>query len=112
MVNYPGLEAHPQHAIARELFRGYGGMLSFELVGAAGVADRFLDALRIPIAGPSLGGIETLVSIPARLSHLGLSPDERVRMGVSDGLIRLSVGIEAVEDLIADLGRSLEEAAG
>lgn len=106
-VHYPGLESDRYHRVAKELFEGFGGMLAFELRGGAAAAEKLLDHSEIALCGPSLGGVETLLSIPAKLSHLGLSPEERARMGVTDGLIRMSVGIEATEDLIADLERAL-----
>jgi len=101
-VNYPGLESHPQHARARELFEGFGGMLSFEPEGGVETAKRFLDRLELPVNGPSLGGVETLVTRPVTTSHAGLTPDERRRLGIGDALVRVSVGIEDPHDLIRD----------
>jgi cystathionine beta-lyase/cystathionine gamma-synthase len=106
-VNYPGLTSHPQHRRARELFEGFGGVMSFELRGGAAAAARFMEAIELAVAAPSLGGVETLVMRPAAVSHVNLSPQERAALGISDGLVRLSVGLEAVEDLIADLDRAL-----
>jgi cystathionine beta-lyase/cystathionine gamma-synthase len=106
-VNYPGLESHPGHARARELFDGFGGMLSFELVGGVEAADRFISRTTLPTLAPSLGGVETLITRPATTSHSGLSPEERMAVGISDGLIRLSVGIESTDDLIEDFDRAL-----
>jgi len=110
-VFYPGLTTHPSHAQAAALLDGFGGVLSFELAGDAQVADRFLERLRIAVVAPSLGGVETLVTRPAVTSHRGLSAAERQRLGISDGLIRVAVGIEDVDDLIADLSQALEGAA-
>ncbi|MFC1828598.1 trans-sulfuration enzyme family protein [Thermodesulfobacteriota bacterium] len=107
LVNYPGLESHPRHLRAGELFDGYGGMLSFELKGGVEAAERFLQNVILPISAPSLGGVETLITRPVTTSHLGVSPEERKAMGISDSLIRLSVGIEATEDLIADFEQAL-----
>lgn len=107
-VYYPGLERHPQHARAMRLLEGFGGMLSFELKGGVEAAARILDRLEIPISAPSLGGVETLITRPATTSHSSMTFEERAKVGISDGLIRLSVGIEAVEDLIEDLGQALE----
>lgn len=107
MVNYPGLESHPRHLRAGELFDGYGGMLSFELKGGLEAAERFLKKITLPISAPSLGGVETLITRPVTTSHSGLSPQERQAMGISDSLIRLSVGIEATEDLIEDFEQAL-----
>jgi cystathionine beta-lyase/cystathionine gamma-synthase len=91
-VNYPGLAGHPQHELATELLDGYGGMLSFELSGGQEAAQRLIDRLRIPIHAPSLGGVETLITRPAASAHAGLSPEERAASGISDGLIRMSIG--------------------
>ena len=106
-VNYPGLESHPRHLRAGELFDGYGGMLSFELKGGLEAAERFLQRITLPISAPSLGGIETLITRPVTTSHSGMSPQDRQAMGLSDSLIRLSVGIEATEDLIEDFEQAL-----
>ena len=106
-VNYPGLETHPQHARARELFDGFGGMLSFELKGGAEVAQRFIENTTLPIRAPSLGGVETLLTLPVKTSHSGMSPEDRKALGITDGLIRMSVGIEATEDIIEDLEHAL-----
>ncbi|RIK71890.1 cystathionine beta-lyase [candidate division KSB1 bacterium] len=106
-VNYPGLESHPQHHIAKELFNGYSGMMSFELKEGLGAAKRFIDAVKIPLKAPSLGGIETLITRPATTSHVGMSAEERKRLGITDSLIRVSIGIEATEDLLADFEQAL-----
>jgi cystathionine beta-lyase/cystathionine gamma-synthase len=107
-VNYPGLESHPHHARAKELFNGYSGMMSFELVGGQEAANRFLKAVTIPIPAPSLGGVESLITIPATTAHVGMSREDRLKLGITDGLIRLSVGIESTEDLIEDFTQGLE----
>ncbi len=106
-VMYPGLKNHPDHHLAGELFDGFGGLLSFELHGGAAAAHRFMERLQIPISAPSLGGVETLITRPATTSHSGIAPQDRARLGISDGLIRLAVGIEAAEDLIDDLSQAL-----
>jgi cystathionine beta-lyase/cystathionine gamma-synthase len=106
-VNYPGLESHPQHRRARQLFAGCGGVLSFELEGGARQADEFAARLRIPALAPSLGGVQSLLTRPATTSHAGLSPAERTDLGITDGLLRLSVGIEATGDLLEDLQQAL-----
>ena len=106
-VNYPGLETHPRHARARDLFTGFGGVLSFELKGATERAEEFMKRTTLPAIAPSLGGVETLLTRPATTSHAGMSRDERLRLGIGDNLIRLSVGIEATEDLIEDFRRAL-----
>lgn len=106
-VVYPGLESHPHHQRARALFHGFGGVLSFELRGGVEAAERFMEKATLPISAPSLGAVETLVTRPATTSHSGISAEERHRLGISDRLIRLSVGIEAIDDLIEDFDRAL-----
>ncbi len=106
-VHYPGLESHKRHGRARELFAGFGGLLSFELRGGLSAAERFLTRLQIPANAPSLGGVESLVTRPATTSHAGMSAGERAALGIGDGLVRLSVGLEAAEDLLEDLDRAL-----
>jgi cystathionine beta-lyase/cystathionine gamma-synthase len=106
-VNYPGLESHAGHQRARELFDGFGGMLSFELRGDVGAADAFIRKTTLPIVAPSLGGVETLITRPVITSHAGMSPADRKRLGISDKLIRLSVGIEACEEIIEDFDQAL-----
>ncbi len=106
-VNYAGLESHPQHARARELFSGFGGVLSFELRGSTDRAEEFLKKARLATIAPSLGGVETLLTRPATTSHSSLTREERLRLGISDTLIRMSVGIEATEDVIDDLRQAL-----
>lgn len=105
-VNYPGLESDPGHAVASRLFDGYGGMLSF-YTGDAGRTERFMEAVTIPIHAASLGGVETLVVRPSRSSHLGMAPEDRERLGITDDLVRVSVGIESIDELIEDFGRAL-----
>jgi len=106
-VNYPGLESHPQHQRASELFAGYGGVLSFEPRGGIEAALRIIAALQLPIDAPSLGGVETLITRPAATSHAGIPPAEREAMGISEALVRVAVGIEAEADLVADFGQAL-----
>jgi cystathionine beta-lyase/cystathionine gamma-synthase len=106
-VNHPGLEGHPGHARAKAWFDGFGGMLSFELRGGVEAARRFIARVAIPLVAPSLGGPETLVTLPATTSHSGMDPVERRALGISDGLVRVSIGFEAVEDLVADFEQAL-----
>jgi cystathionine beta-lyase/cystathionine gamma-synthase len=106
-VNYPGLEEHPQHRRAAELFNGFGGMLSFELKGGKEGAEEFIKKTTLPIIAPSLGGVETLLTLPATTSHSGMSREDRERIGISDSLIRMSVGIENTEDIIRDFEQAL-----
>jgi cystathionine beta-lyase/cystathionine gamma-synthase len=109
-VNYPGLPSHPDHAHAAELFSGFGGMLSLRLAGGAEAAERVIDLLRIPYPAPSLGGVETLITRPATTSHAGMSRADRKRIGITDDLIRVSVGVEHVDDLVADFDQALTKA--
>ena len=106
-VNYPGLKSHPRHERARKLFGGFSGMLSFELKEGVEGAERFMKNVRLPVVAPSLGGVETLVTLPATTSHSGMSPQDRRRLGISDGLIRVSIGIESTDDLLEDFSRAL-----
>lgn len=110
-VNYPGLPDHPDHAHAGQLLRGFGGMLSFRPVGGVAAADTVLNAVRLPASAPSLGGVETLITRPAITSHAGMSPADRQRAGIDDDLVRVSVGVEDVEDLIEDFAQALDQAA-
>lgn len=107
-VNYPGLETHSHHQRARELFTGFGGMMSFELKGGVEATNNFIKNLTIPVKAPSLGGVETLITLPSKTSHVGMLKEDREKVGISDYLIRLSVGIEATEDLIEDFQQALE----
>jgi cystathionine beta-lyase/cystathionine gamma-synthase len=106
-VNYPGLIANPHYERAAEFFDGFGGMLSFELRGGVDAAERLMARVRLPLIAPSLGGVTSLLTRPAITSHRLLDPAERRRIGVSDELIRMSVGIEATDDLIDDLREAL-----
>src|ERR1041385_5057229 len=106
-VHYPGLERHPHHARARQWFAGAGGLLAFELAGGVPAAEQMFTRLTLPLSAPSLGGPETLITRPATTSHAGLSADVRKRQGITDGLIRLSVGLESTQDLIDDFAAAL-----
>jgi len=111
-VNYPGLPDHPQHAVATRLFHDgcYGGMVSFEIAGA-GRAEvfRFMEALQLVLPATTLGDVYSLTLYPAHSSHRALSPQERAAIGIGEGLVRLSVGIEDVRDIIADLDQALKK---
>lgn len=107
VVHYPGLPDHPQHALAARQMSGFGGMLAFELDGDVAA---FMNALRLFAVAESLGGVESLAGHPATMSHSNVPPDQRQAMGIPDRLVRLSVGIEAAADLIADLDRALAAA--
>lgn len=108
-VNYPGLASHPDHAHAAALLSGFGGMLSLRLAGGVEAAEGLFDALRIPYVAPSLGGVETLVTRPVTTSHAGMSAQDRERTGITADLIRVSCGIEAREDLVADFDQALQK---
>lgn len=101
-VIYPGLPGHPDHACAARMLRGYGGMVSIVLEGGGEAADRFCSHLRLAAPAPSLGGVETLVSQPRHTSHVDLSPAERDALGIPDGFVRISVGLEDLDDLQGD----------
>ena len=107
-VNYPGLESSPSHNRAKEYLCGFSAMISFELTGDVSAADAFIGRLEYPICTASLGGVESLVTRPVQTSHSLLSAEELVEAGISDTLIRYSVGIESADDLIADLKRALD----
>jgi len=106
-VLYPGLPSHPQHELACRQMQGFGGVVSFYLKGDEGTARRFLNALKLFILAESLGGVESLACLPAAMTHASVSPQRRAELGVSDNLIRLSVGIEGIDALIADLDNAL-----
>lgn len=106
-VFHPGLESHPDHAVAARLLAGGGGVVSFELDAGLETTARALDACELATIAPSLGGVETLIEQPAIMSHYGLSSEERHALGIRDGLVRLSVGIEDAEDIRLDLERVL-----
>ncbi len=106
-VTYPGLPSHPQHALARRQMRGFGGMVTCVVRGGLDAARRMLERVRIFSLAESLGGVESLIEHPAIMTHASVPPDNRAALGISDGLVRLSVGIEDAEDLIDDLRRSL-----
>ena len=107
-VNYPGLESSPSHNRAKEYLCGFGAMISFELTGDVHAADAFIGRLEYPICTASLGGVESLVTRPVQTSHSLLSAEELAEAGISDTLIRYSVGIESGDDLIADLKQALD----
>jgi cystathionine gamma-synthase len=108
-VYYPGLVSHPDYEVAVAQMSGFGGVVSFELETDLVGTGRFIDQLRIPFIGPSLGGVESLVEQVALVSYYELSTEERAEIGISDSLVRLAVGIESVEDLLADLAQALDK---
>ncbi|HKY05649.1 MAG TPA: PLP-dependent transferase, partial [Blastocatellia bacterium] len=105
-VYYPGLKSHPQYELARRQMSGFGGMISFE-TGSLDRARRVLEGVRLLTLGESLGGVESLISHPATMTHASVPETERNRLGITDGLVRVSVGIEDAEDIIEDLDRAL-----
>lgn len=107
-VHYPGLASHPDHALAAELMDGFGGMLAIELAGGAEAADRVLRGLRLVAHATSLGGVDTLVIEPRYTSHAGMTSEERAAIGIPDGFLRFSVGVEDAADVIADVARALD----
>jgi cystathionine gamma-synthase len=106
-VYYPGLSSHPDYKIACEQMKGFGGVVSFEIDGDLTTTSKFIDHLQIPYIAPSLGGVETLIEQPALMSFYEMASEERAAIGIADELVRLSLGIEDAEDLIADLDQAL-----
>ena len=107
-VRYLGLASHPQHELVRRQMSGFGSMISFELKGGIGAGVRLMDNVRLATLAVSLGGVETLIEHPASMTHAGMSREDRIAAGITDGLVRYSVGIEDVDDLIADLDQALK----
>jgi cystathionine gamma-lyase len=110
-VFYPGLARHPGHALAKRQMRSFGGMVSFELAGGLPAANAFATATELFTLAESLGGVESLVEVPASMTHASIPAEERRKAGLSDGLVRLSVGIEHVDDLLADVHQAIERSA-
>jgi cystathionine gamma-synthase len=108
-VHHPSLPTHPEHELACRQMQGFGGVVSFEIVGDIAAGSRLVDACRIPRIAPSLGGVESLIEQPALMSFYELSTEERLQVGITDSLVRYSVGIEDADDLIADLAQALEQ---
>ena len=106
-VNYPGLESFPQHELAKRQMDGFGGMIAFEIAGGYEGATKFLDRLELCSLAVSLGNVDTLIEHPASMTHGSVDPETRAETGISDGLVRISVGLETVEDIIADLDQAL-----
>jgi cystathionine gamma-lyase len=108
-VNYPGLKSHPQHALANRQATGHGGMLSFEIKGGLEEAKRFLESVKLFALAESLGGVESLIEHPALMTHASVPKEIREQGGLTDSLIRVSVGIEHIDDMIADLDQAFEK---
>jgi cystathionine gamma-synthase len=109
-VYYPGLVSHPSHEVARDQMTGFGGVVSFTVRGGKDAASRVVDNCRIATIAPSLGGVETLIEQPAIMSYFELGPEQLAAVGIDPALIRLSVGVEDTEDLVADVLNALERA--
>ena len=109
-VSYPGLASHPQHAIAKAQMSGFSGMISFELVDGIAAGKTMMNSVKLCGLAESLGSVETMITHPATMTHAEVPDDERRARGLSDGLVRLSVGIEDVDDIIDDLTQALEAA--
>jgi methionine-gamma-lyase len=108
-VNYPGLATHPEHAIAAKQMKHPGAVLSFELKGGLDAGKNFIDKLQMCVRAVSLGTVDTLISHPASMTHFGLAKEEREKFGITDGLIRMSVGIENIADILNDLDQALKQ---
>lgn len=106
-VIYPGLESHPQHAVARKQMRGFGGMVTIYLKGGVAESKKMLETVKIFALAESLGGVESLIEHPGIMTHASVPADQRKKLGIADNLVRLSVGIEDVDDLISDLDRAI-----
>ncbi len=108
VVHYPGLESHPDHDLARKQMHDYGGMIAFELKGGMAAGEKLMNRVQLCTLAVSLGDVDTLICHPASMTHSTLTHEQRIKSGITDGLVRLSVGIENVEDLIADLDQAME----
>ncbi len=108
-VLYPGLPSHPQHETAKSQMRGYGGIITIQFSGDPDTAAKFVDNLEVILNTVSLGGVESMASIPVLTSQYGMTPEELIRAEVTDSMVRLSVGIEDCDDLIADILQSLDK---
>ena len=107
-VNWPGLPSHPQHKLARAQMKGFGGMMTFDIKGGLEAARKFLKTTRVFACAESLGGVESLIEHPAIMTHASVPKENREKLGITDGLIRLSVGIEDAQDLVEDLEQALK----
>jgi cystathionine gamma-lyase len=109
-VLYPGLKSHPQHELAKKQMSGFGGMLSFEIDGGYREAKRLVESTKIFLLAESLGGVESLIELPGPMTHSSLPKEERDRLGIGDNLVRMSVGVEHIDDLIDDIDQALKKA--
>ena len=108
-IRYPGLKSHPQHETALKQMRGFGGMMSFRIKGGKEQVSKFLKAVKVFTLAESLGGVESLVQCPAFMTHASVPEEIRAKLGITDNLIRISVGIETLEDLIYDADQALKD---
>jgi methionine-gamma-lyase len=106
---YPGLQSHPHYEVCKKQHSGGGGMISFELKGGYKAGEKLMDSVELCILAVSLGGVETLIQHPASMTHFTMGKEAREAAGITDGLVRLSVGIENIDDLIADLKQALDK---
>jgi len=106
-VYYPGLESHPDHALAKRQMSDFGGMIAFELKGGLQAGERLMNRVKVMTLAVSLGNVDTLIQHPASMTHSGMPREVRLQAGISDGLVRLSLGIENIDDLIADMAQAL-----
>ena len=106
-VLYPGLPSHPQHAVAKAQMSGFSGMITFELTGGTEAGKQLMNNVKLCGLAESLGSVETMITHPASMTHADVPPEDRQRRGLTDGLVRLSVGVEDVEDIILDLDQAL-----
>ena len=111
-IIYPGLASHPQHELAKQQMSGFGGMITFFIKGGMNSARKFLESVQVFALAESLGGVESLIEHPAIMTHASVPPEQRKALGIDDSLIRLSVGVEDIDDLIADLDQAFKAAAG
>jgi methionine-gamma-lyase len=108
-IKYPGLKSHPQYALAKEQMHGSGVMMSFELKGGLAAGKRMMDSVKLVLLAVSLGGIESLIQHPASMTHSKISHEKKIEANITDGLVRISVGIEDVEDILADIRQALDK---
>ncbi|MDD3132821.1 MAG: PLP-dependent transferase, partial [Bacteroidales bacterium] len=108
-IKYPGLKSHPQYALAKEQMHGSGVMMSFELKGGLAAGKRMMDSVKLVLLAVSLGGVESLIQHPASMTHSKISHEKKIEANITDGLVRISVGIEDVEDILADIRQALDK---
>jgi methionine-gamma-lyase len=107
-IKFPGLESHPQHELAKKQMKGFGSMISFGVKGGLEAGKKLMDNVKLCMLAVSLGGVETLIQHPASMTHAAVTPEGKIKAGITDDLVRFSIGIEDVEDIIADLEQAFE----